>query len=207
MTLSSIGRTYGWTNRVELADIDGDELVDILFANGGDYDTPGEPDFSKVFLNQGPDGGFEGATREVLPEPMLARVIKVRDVNADGTPDILVGTTYETQSQLFLGDESGDFTNVTSTHLPHVKASVGDLEFGDVEGDRDLDAVLADWGSGSPMAGDGGRTMLWLNDGKGISRTPRKSACPRICSVLMGTRVRGCGQRLRSGRHGFVQGV
>ena len=66
---------------------------------------------------------------------MLARVIKVRDVNADGSPDILVGTTFQTQSQLYLGDGSGDFTNVTKTHLPQIKASIGDLEFGDVDGD------------------------------------------------------------------------
>ena len=166
-TMSTIGRTYGWTNRVELADINSDDLVDILFANGGNYDMPGKPDHSKVFLNQGPDQSFEGASRQVLPNAMLARVIKVRDVNADGSPDILVGTTYETQSQLYLGDGSGEFTNVTSTHLPKINASVGDLEFGDVDGDGDLDVVLADWGPGSPMSNEGGRTMLWLNDGKG----------------------------------------
>jgi hypothetical protein len=106
-TMSTIGRTYGWTNRVELADINSDDLVDILFANGGNYDMPGKPDHSKVFLNQGPDQSFEDATRQVLPKAMLARVIKVRDVNADGSPDILVGTTYQTQSQLYLGDGSG----------------------------------------------------------------------------------------------------
>jgi hypothetical protein len=166
-TKATIGATEGWTNKVELADIDSDGLVDILFANGGDYDSPGKRDFSKVFLNRGPGEMFEGATRKVLPKAMLARVIKVRDVNSDGSPDILVGTTYQTQSQLFLGDDSGDFTNVTSTHLPHIKASIGDLEFGDVEGDGDLDVGLADWGSGSPMRNKGGRTMLWLNDGRG----------------------------------------
>ena len=89
---------------------------------------------------------FEEATRQVLPNAMLARVIKVRDVNADGSPDILVGTTFQTQSRLYLGDGSGDFTDVTKTHLPQIKASVGDLEFGDVDGDGDLDVVLVDWG-------------------------------------------------------------
>jgi hypothetical protein len=57
-TKSTIGTTYGYTNRVELADINGDDLVDVLFANGGKYDMPGKPDYSKVFLNQGPDQSF-----------------------------------------------------------------------------------------------------------------------------------------------------
>jgi hypothetical protein len=169
-TKTTIGTTKGltWTNKVELADINGDRLVDILFANGGDYDYPGEPALSQVFLNRGSNQMFEEATRQVFDSTrMLARVIKVGDVNADGSPDILVGTTFQTQSQLFLGDGSGNFTNVTKTHIPPVKASVGDLEFGDVDGDEDLDVVLVDWGPDSPMSNEGGRTMLWLNDGTG----------------------------------------
>jgi hypothetical protein len=169
-TRTTIGVTKEstWTNKVELVDINGDGLVDVLFANGGGYDSPGSPTFSQVFLNRGPDQMFEEATRQVLgPTAMLARVIKVGDVNADGSADILVGTTYETQSQLYLGDASSNFTNVTKTHLPQIKASIGDLEFGDVDGDGDLDVVLADWGLGSPMLNEGGRTMLWLNDGTG----------------------------------------
>ena len=111
---------------------------------------------------------FKEATRQVFgSKPMLARVIKVGDVNADGSPDILVGTTFQTQSQLYLGDSSGNFTNVTKTHIPQIKASVGDLEFGDVDGDGDLDVVLADWGSRVQWMNAGGRTMLWLTDGTG----------------------------------------
>jgi hypothetical protein len=179
-TKTTIGATKKWTNKVELADIDGDGLVDVLFANGGDYDYPGEPTFSQVFLNRGPDQMFEEATRQVFPNAMLARVIKVRDVNADGSPDILVGTTFQTQSHLYLGDGSGDFTDVTKTHLPQIKASVGDLEFGDVDGDGDLDVVLADWGKGSPMLSDGGRTMLWLNDGTGHFTDATQARMPDV---------------------------
>ena len=36
-TKTTIGATKEWTNKVELADIDGDRLVDILFANGSGY--------------------------------------------------------------------------------------------------------------------------------------------------------------------------
>lgn len=168
VTDTTIGETQGWTNKVELADIDGDNLVDLLFANGGNYESPGEPELSQVFLNQGAGQGFEEASEQVFGRTgMLARVIKVRDVNNDAQPDILVGTTFQTQSQLYLGDGSGDFTNVTATHLPKINSSVGDLEFGDVDGDFDLDVVLADWGPDNPTSNEGGRTMLWLNDGTG----------------------------------------
>jgi hypothetical protein len=168
VTGTTIGETGGWTNKVELADINNDGLVDLLFANGGDYETPGKPEFSQVFLNQGAGKAFKEVTQQVFgPIPMLVRVIKVRDVNSDGQPDIIVGTTYQSQSRLYLGDGSGKFTDVTATHLPQMNNSIGDLELGDVDGDSDLDIVLADWGPGSPMTNAGGRTMLWLNDGTG----------------------------------------
>ena len=81
VTESTIGETGSWTNKVELADINGDGLVDLLFANGGDYETPGEPEFSQVFLNQGEGQSFREVTQDVFgPDGMLVRVIKVRFV-------------------------------------------------------------------------------------------------------------------------------
>ena len=168
-TATTIGTTAEWTNKVELADLNGDGWVDILFANGGDYETPGTPVMSRVFLNRGPDMPFEEATTAVFgDETMLARVIKVRDVNADSLPDVMVGTVYETQSRLFLQAADGTFSDATSTHVPQMNTSVGDMEFGDVDLDGDLDLALAAWGDGSPMSNSGGRTMLWLNDGSGV---------------------------------------
>ena len=82
-------------------------------------------------------------------------MIKARDLNGDGLTDIVVGTTYQTQSRLYLGTGKGAFRDVTATHLPAVPLSVGDLEFGDVDDDGDLDVVLADWGAGNNMTNDG----------------------------------------------------
>src|SRR5688500_9537928 len=53
VTEATIGETKFWSNKVELADINGDGLVDVLFANGGDYEMRGLPEASQVFLNQG----------------------------------------------------------------------------------------------------------------------------------------------------------
>jgi MYXO-CTERM domain-containing protein len=167
-TASTIGTTAGWSNKVEIADLDGAFGPDILFANGGNYSAPGTPEQNRVFLNQGPGAMFLEATDAVFgPTGDLARVIKVRDVDGDGDPDIFVGATYQTQSRLYLGDGDGSYTEVTATNLPQAVASVGDLELGDVDGDGDLDVLLADWGPGNPSSNTGGRTRLWLNDGAG----------------------------------------
>ncbi len=170
VTSSVLRATAEWTNRVALADIDGDGRVDLLFANGGNYSDPGKPELNRVFLNRIENGElrFEEATQSVFGSTGdLARVIQARDVDGDGNIDILVGTTFQTQSRLYLGEGGGRFREVTKTHLPQELLSVGDLEIGDVDSDSDLDVVLADWGPGHNMTNVGGRTRLWLNDGTG----------------------------------------
>ncbi|HEY0138918.1 MAG TPA: VCBS repeat-containing protein, partial [Nannocystis sp.] len=58
----------------------------------------------------------------------------------------------------------------TPSNLPAIVASVGDLEFGDVDDDGDLDVILADWGADTPVDdmnnSSGGVTQLWLQDEK-----------------------------------------
>jgi hypothetical protein len=168
VTAATIGPTGYWTNKVEVADLNGDGRPDLLFANGGDYSTPGTPEPNQVFFNAGPGAPFVEMTNQVFGiTPDLARVIKARDLNADGIVDIVVGTTYQTQSRFYLGTGQGRFTEVTNTHLPQMLLSVGDLEPGDVDGDGDLDLLLADWGPGNNMTNNGGVTRLWINDGAG----------------------------------------
>ncbi|HEY7700290.1 MAG TPA: VCBS repeat-containing protein, partial [Vicinamibacteria bacterium] len=170
VTASVLPATAEWTNRVALADVDGDGRIDLLFANGGNYSEPGKPELDRVFLNRTERGElrFEEATEKIFgPTGDIARVIQVRDVDADRNADIFVGTTFQTQSRLFHGEGSGRFTEVTKTHLPQELSSVGDLEIGDVDADSDLDVVLADWGPGNNMTNVGGRVRLWLNDGAG----------------------------------------
>jgi VCBS repeat protein/FG-GAP repeat protein len=165
-TSQTIGQTADYTNKVEVADINGDGFPDLLLANGGYEYEPGDPEASRVYLNGGPGQRFADATQEVFGDLKgLTRVIKVRDLNADSYPDIVLGTTFETQSQLFFGSASGAFTKATD-RLPQGPLSIGDLEIGDVDTDGDPDIVLADWGTGEVMENQGARVRLWLNDGK-----------------------------------------
>ncbi len=48
-----------------------------------------------------------------------------------------------------------------------------------MDGDGDLDLVLADWGKGSPMTNRGGRVRLWLNDGTGRFTDATRPRMPR----------------------------
>jgi hypothetical protein len=172
VTATALGETGGWTNKVDLADVNGDGRVDLLFANGGNYNEPGEPTRCSVWINERTEGGvprFVDRSEEILGDGDLARVIKARDVNGDGIVDIVVGNTYERKSRLYLGQGGGAFVERTEL-LPDVAASVGDLELGDLDGDGDLDLVLADWGLDGaeglldPFTAPGAPPLVWMNE-------------------------------------------
>ena len=165
-TADTIGTTAEWTNKVELADLDGDGWVDLLFANGGDYATAGDPEPQRVFRNLGNWSAaapyFEEITADVAgATPRLSRVIKVGDVDGDGDLDVFVGGAHGTASGLYTRGAGGAYADASAS-LPAGDVALGDAELGDVDGDGDLDLVLADWGADVEA---GGRTRLWRNDG------------------------------------------
>ncbi len=180
-TASTIGASAGWSNKVELADLNGDGLVDIIFANGGNYNQPGTPEQNQVFLNQGPGESFVDGTDAVFGiKPDLTRVVKARDINADGHTDLIVGGSYQTQTRLYLGDGTGQYREVTESHLPAMLTSIGDLEVGDIDGDGDMDLILADWGPGDPFTSTGGKVLIWHNDGTGNFSDGTSVAMPLV---------------------------
>lgn len=171
-TADCLGTTTEWTNRVEVADVDGDGRVDLLLANGGDHATPGTAQPSRVWRNLGGWGAAGSHCTEISALALHgftghARVIKAIDVDGDGDLDLITGGAHQSQLRLYVREPSG-WTNA-SAQLPQQLTSIGDLEAGDVDGDGDLDLVLAEWGATSPAANGypGGRTRLYQNNGQG----------------------------------------
>lgn len=169
-TASCLGTTAEWSNKVEVADVDGDGLLDIIIANGGGYATAGTPEPVRVWKNLGGWATAGTHCQEISAEVVLgftglSRVAKAVDVDGDGDLDIVTGGAHQTQLKLFLHGPAG-WTD-GSAQLPQQLTSVGDLEAGDVDGDGDLDLLVADWGAGNPQTSPGGVTKLYLNDGHG----------------------------------------
>lgn len=175
-TSAWLGSSQGWSNEVEVADLDSDGDLDVLFANGGGYDRAGSPEPNGIYLNDGT--GL--LTALPLGGPDLSRSLKVRDFDGDGDNDLFVSGAWETRSRLILGDGQGGFTEVSDAQLPRSTHSVSDIAAGDVDGDGDLDVVLSDSGPGRAGSGDGAVTRLWLNDGSGTFTDVTDAQMPQI---------------------------
>ncbi|MCP1469287.1 hypothetical protein J3E64_000962 [Sphingobium sp. OAS761] len=149
------------------ADFNRDGYPDLIFVAEEDH-------AHQLFLG-GPGGVFTEAS-ERLPEMSEGNGLAVADVNGDGLPDIIVGNSAEErpgkprasgQNFLWLNDPErpGTFIDATSTHLPAYEDDTQDMALADVDGDGDLDMVVA---NESPP------NRLLLNDGKGHFREASK---------------------------------
>ena len=89
------------------------------------------------------------------------RAVALADVDSDGDLDLVIGHANNQSNELLLNTGSGSFSASFNTSFPVVGSNTTALVFGDVDGDGDVDLVIANGG------GMGQRNELMLNDGVG----------------------------------------
>jgi hypothetical protein len=149
--------------RAQFGDVDNDGDLDILICNSGTnrFSATGRP---RLFINNGA-GVFADASLTQFPSTTLAEQMDCLfgDVDNDLDLDFHIGTRASStnSSQLWINNGSGTFAKLT----PFVTdATCYSYDFGDIEGDGDLDLIGVN-------AGTSNAELLLRNNGAGTSWT------------------------------------
>ncbi len=143
-----------------IADVDNDGDMDVLLM-GRVYSASFR--ITKLYLNDG-----KGNYLEVQNTPFTGidqGACEFADIDGDGDQDLLImgntGSNPFRITRLYRNNGSGIFTLVNNT--PFVGLIEGDISFGDIDGDNDLDLFI----TGGTFFGGGATSALYTNDGNG----------------------------------------
>lgn len=142
---------------VAAEDYDNDGDIDLYFVSG-------ESSQNQLYQNQG-DGTFV----DVAPEAGVAINGKrtsgptFADINGDGFLDLALGAVDYDKFHLFLNNQDGTFTDITSTSgIQFTAPNTVSITFADIDNDGDLDMFASHWGHDLDE-GDS-LEIIWRND-------------------------------------------
>ena len=149
----------GTSNAVVVRDLTGDGAPDVVIGNNG----------QNVFLENDGSGRFRDVTGERLPRVLdVTQDLALGDVDGDGDLDLAVAN--EDDNRLLVNDGSGRFEDQSADRIPYRegKEETRENDFGDVDGDGDLDLLYANVQAFVRDADPANR--LLINDGSGRFR-------------------------------------
>ncbi len=157
-----------WSDAVELADVDRDGDLDLLFANGQGYGAGGELP-QHLFLNDG-TGHFTAAHERLNVAPFNAKMVIAEDFDGDGDLDLVYapesGWPNPTATpRILINSGIGNFADQSAIRLPATPMASFCVCAGDVDDDGDLDLVFTD---GATFGGVATQARLYENFGNGF---------------------------------------
>ncbi|MCA8977370.1 MAG: VCBS repeat-containing protein [Planctomycetes bacterium] len=151
VTASQMPVDSNMTYALVFFDLDGDLDLDLLIGNWG---------LNRIYENDG-TGTFADVTSGLLPViRSRTNSLALGDVDGDLALDFVAGNSGNPgqQNRLYLRERSGGFLDATASPLPGMTDYTYAVALGDVDGDLDLDLVVA----------NRGQNWLYRNDGRGM---------------------------------------
>lgn len=162
----------------KMADFNGDGLVDIVVASGGnEYWGEQSPRQQRLYWNKGNEI-FQIDTTVFAEALLTAATVQVADINGDKLPDIFFGARAEPwnygqapTSFLYINQGDGTFREVAKSYAPGLSnvGMIRSANFADVDQNGYPDLVLAmDWGPVIAFMNQNGRLrkkVLWEENG------------------------------------------
>jgi hypothetical protein len=151
-----------FTNQGTLGDIDDDGDLDIIFANGGNFSSPGIDQLVRVYVNNGSGVFTDESVARTGGVTGLHRGVELGDCDDDGDLDLLLVQDFNRLPNLLINDGNGVFTPEGGTRLPNITLASSRGQFGDIDNDGDLDLFIT---SGTTSRFSCGQYRVYENDG------------------------------------------
>lgn len=175
-----------YTNQATIGDLNGDGLLDIVWANGGGNTTASDPQVLRIYIAVNHlDLGLVTFEDQTIARTgglaFIARGVDLGDVNGDGALDIIIAQDFNRRPALLINDGAGNFTDQTQTRMPDITLSSSRAQFADVNNDGHLDIYLTNGGATNRMGS--GQGKLFINDGNGFFTDQTAARMPGAANI------------------------